>query len=186
MHSSARLPEVIHGVIHSAGVGGDGIIELKSRESANQVLAPKIKGTLILEELLQGNELDFFVLCSSLAAVVGSGGQADYTGANAFMDAFAHSRKSAGGSAPISINWDRWDGVGMAADRIDKAVSFKKIETMPGYQALDHPIFVGNVKDYKREIHLAYLNPDLHWIVGEHRLRGAATVVGTASGATVR
>jgi len=171
---------VIHGVIHSAGVGGDGIIELKSRESANQVLAPKIKGTLVLEELLQGNELDFFVLCSSLAAVVGSGGQVDYTGANAFMDAFAHSRKSAGGSAPISINWDRWDGVGMAADRIDKSVSFKKIETMPGYQVLDHPIFVGSVKDYKREIHLAYLNPDLHWIVGEHRLRGAATVVGTA------
>jgi phthiocerol/phenolphthiocerol synthesis type-I polyketide synthase E len=170
----------LHGVIHSAGVGGDGIIELKSREAADQVLGPKIKGTLVLEELLKGVELDFFVLCSSLASVVGAGGQVDYTGANAFLDAFAHSRKSSKNSAPIAINWDRWDETGMAADRIGKAVSFKKIESMPGYQVLDHPIFVGSVKDYKREIHLAYLNPDQHWIVGEHRLKGTATVVGTA------
>jgi len=171
---------LIHGVIHSAGVAGDGIMELKSREAADQVLAPKIKGTLVLEELLKDFELDFFILCSSLASMVGAGGQVDYTGANSFLDAFAYSRKSTKGAAPVSINWDRWDEAGMAADRIGKSISFKKIETMPGYQAIDHPIFVGNVKDFKREIHLAYLDPYQHWIVGDHRLRGAPTVVGTA------
>lgn len=172
--------KTFHGVIHSAGVAGEGIMELKTLEAADNVLAPKIKGTLVLEELLKDFELDFFVLCSSLASMVGAGGQVDYTGANAFLDAFAASRKSSKGAAPVSINWDRWDEAGMAAERIGKSVSFKKIESMPGYQVIDHPIFVGAVKEFKREIHLAYLDPARHWIVGEHRLRGAATVVGTS------
>ncbi|HYC90500.1 MAG TPA: type I polyketide synthase, partial [Thermoanaerobaculia bacterium] len=82
----------IDGVVHAAGVAGGGIIPLKTREAAARVLDPKTKGTLILDELLQGQQLDFFILCSSLTAVVGAVGQVDYCAANAFMDAFAHRR----------------------------------------------------------------------------------------------
>ena len=58
----------ISGVIHSAGVGGGGIMLLKSREALDAVLQPKIRGTLVLEALLKHRKLDFFLLCSSLNA----------------------------------------------------------------------------------------------------------------------
>jgi acyl transferase domain-containing protein/acyl carrier protein len=103
----------LHGVIHAAGVAGGGVIQLKTREAAEAVLAPKVRGTLVLHELLGDEPLDFLVLCSSLTAVTGGAGQVDYTAANAFLDAFAQSRRD---GATISVNWDAWGEVGMAVD----------------------------------------------------------------------
>ncbi|MGE5096797.1 MAG: SDR family NAD(P)-dependent oxidoreductase [Betaproteobacteria bacterium] len=105
----------IHGVIHSAGVPGGGIMELKSREAADAILAPKVRGTRVLEEALAREPLDFFVLCSSLTATVPAAGQLDYTAANAFQDAFAQSRAGAG-APTIAIEWDAWKETGMAVD----------------------------------------------------------------------
>ncbi|MGL5833397.1 MAG: SDR family NAD(P)-dependent oxidoreductase, partial [Waterburya sp.] len=103
----------IDGVIHAAGVAGGGIIQLKTPEIAEKVFAPKITGTLVLNEVLQAIDLDFLVLCSSLTSIVGGFGQADYCGANAFLDAFAgcdHHRQT------VVINWDAWREVGMAVN----------------------------------------------------------------------
>jgi acyl transferase domain-containing protein/acyl carrier protein len=103
----------LHGVIHAAGVAGGGVIQLKTREAAEAVLAPKVRGTLVLDELLRDQPLDFLMLCSSLTAVTGGAGQVDYTAANAFLDAFAQSRPD---GATVSVNWDAWGEVGMAVD----------------------------------------------------------------------
>jgi acyl transferase domain-containing protein/acyl carrier protein len=109
----------INGVIHAAGVAGGGIVQLKTPEIAENVFAPKVKGTLILNEVLQAIDLnlDFMVLCSSLASIVGGFGQADYCGANAFLDAFAGCNKIRNDSChTVSINWDAWQEVGMAVN----------------------------------------------------------------------
>ncbi len=105
----------LHGVIHSAGVAGGRMIQLQSPETAARVLAPKVKGTLVLDALLKDEELDFLVLCSSLNSLEGSLGQADYCGANAFLDAYAHSQADTGRFV-TSINWDAWQEVGMAVE----------------------------------------------------------------------
>jgi acyl transferase domain-containing protein/acyl carrier protein len=103
----------IHGVIHMAGVPGGGIIQLKTREMAERILAPKVKGTLVLEKIFAGYKLDFLVLYSSIASVLGEAGQADYCGASAFLDAYAH-KKAAGGEWPtVAINWEIWQEVGI-------------------------------------------------------------------------
>jgi NAD(P)-dependent dehydrogenase (short-subunit alcohol dehydrogenase family)/acyl carrier protein len=98
----------IHGVIHAAGVMGMGLMQLKSADQVNDVMAPKVRGTLVLEQVLSGEAVELMVLCSSVAAVMGGGpGQVDYCGANAFLDAYAE-RGRLNGPATVSINWGEW------------------------------------------------------------------------------
>src|SRR5262249_9477139 len=82
----------IHGVLHTAGVLDDGAIQLKDAAAANAVLAPKVRGTLVLDAALAHIELDFMVLFSSISAFTGLAGQVDYAAANAFLDAYAQAR----------------------------------------------------------------------------------------------
>ena len=105
----------VHGVIHTAGTAGGGIIQLKTAEKAEEVLNPKVAGTLVLDEVFKETALDFLVLCSSINAIAGGFGQVDYVSANAFLDAFAHYRNSET-TRVISINWDAWKEVGMAVE----------------------------------------------------------------------
>jgi acyl transferase domain-containing protein len=106
----------IDGVVHAAGVAGGGLIPLKTREAAEKVLRPKVHGTYVLDAVLRGHELDFFVLCSSLQVLVGGVGQIDYCAANAVLDAYAHAQWAAGNRSVVSIDWDAWQQVGMAVN----------------------------------------------------------------------
>ncbi len=116
IHSAMERFGRIDGVIHAAGVPSGGVIQRKTPAEAEQVMASKVTGTLILDEVLADVPLDFFVLCSSLASVQGIFGQVDYVAANAFLDAFAHDRAARAAGATICINWDTWQEVGMAVD----------------------------------------------------------------------
>jgi acyl transferase domain-containing protein len=106
----------IDGAIHAAGLPGGGIIELQTREAVDSVLAPKIRGTLVLEKLLEHDRPDFLVLCSSIDAILCRAGAIDYSAANLFLDAFAVSRHAAPGPRVISIGWDAWNETGMAVN----------------------------------------------------------------------
>jgi acyl transferase domain-containing protein/acyl carrier protein len=98
----------IDGVIHAAGVPGEGLIQLKTEEAAASVLRPKVQGTLVLEEVFKDHSLDFLVLISSMNTVTGGGpGQLDYCAANAFLDGFAHAN-SENPRHTVSINWGEW------------------------------------------------------------------------------
>ncbi len=114
---------MINGVIHAAGVIGGGSIREKEFIQAQKTLAPKVTGTLILEELLKKESLDFLVLCSSTSAVFKVVSQVDYTAANAFLDAFS---KYSNVKNTIAINWDAWKEIGMAVDVMEKIVSKSK------------------------------------------------------------
>jgi amino acid adenylation domain-containing protein len=109
----------IDGVIHAAGSPDlAGVIQRRSRQATDDMLAPKIQGTLALEEALAGEKLDFLVLCSTLGNVIlgGKFGQVGYAAANEFLDAYASSKKAGDAPYTVSINWDNWSDVGMAAD----------------------------------------------------------------------
>jgi acyl transferase domain-containing protein len=108
----------INGVVHAAGLPGGGMIAARNLADLAATLAPKVHGTLVLDRLLRGSSADFLMLCSSLISLIGGLGHADYCAANAFLDAFAHSRRGAPGPRVISVNWNAWRNLGMAA-RID-------------------------------------------------------------------
>ncbi|HYV13611.1 MAG TPA: SDR family NAD(P)-dependent oxidoreductase [Pyrinomonadaceae bacterium] len=101
----------INGVVHAAGIPPKSIMQRETRETAGQVLSPKVHGTELLSTLLRDDKLDFFLLCSSMRAITGGLGAAAYCAANSYLDAFAQ----AGESAPltITVDWDGWNGVGM-------------------------------------------------------------------------
>jgi acyl transferase domain-containing protein len=103
----------LNGIIHAAGIADGGMVLLKTAESAARVLEPKVAGTMGLAAVIDEGTLDFVVLFSSINAITGAVGSIAYTGANAFMDAFAASR-SQGPTRVLSINWDTWGDVGMA------------------------------------------------------------------------
>jgi amino acid adenylation domain-containing protein len=105
----------IHGVVHSAGVPGGGLIQLKTTEAAARVMAPKLQGALALTGIFRDAGLDFLVLFSSLNGLFGGIGQVDYCAANAFLDALAQSGAAGPGTAMITVDWDGWQEVGMAA-----------------------------------------------------------------------
>ena len=94
----------LHGVIHAAGVMADSLIAVKSREDSERVLAPKVQGTLALDRALGNRPLDFLALCSSTSAELALPGQADYTAANTFLNAYALARTRSGAAGPSRSN----------------------------------------------------------------------------------
>ena len=104
----------LRGIVHAAGVLDDGILLQQNWERFTRVMAPKVKGAWNLHTLTQKLPLDFFVVFSSAASLLGSPGQGNYAAANAFMDVLAHYRLSIG-LPGLSINWGPWSDSGMAA-----------------------------------------------------------------------
>ncbi|CAM4515031.1 SDR family NAD(P)-dependent oxidoreductase [Paenibacillus xylanexedens] len=103
----------LNGIIHAAGVVQDRALRLKDSKELRSVLAPKVDGTIWIDESTAHMALDFFVLFSSLAAVTGNPGQADYACANAFMDAYATYRNGLvrngqRNGTTLAINWPLW------------------------------------------------------------------------------
>jgi acyl transferase domain-containing protein/acyl carrier protein len=122
----------IHGIFHAAGIAGSGIIQLKTPEMAASVMAPKVKGTLVLEQTFKDTKLDFFVLFSSISSIIGAVGQVDYCAANVFLDAFAQYRTSKTDSFTTSINWDAWQEIGMGTNitEIPDVLKQQHLETL--------------------------------------------------------
>jgi len=94
----------LDGIIHAAGVLRDSLLLNKRPEEVQAVLAPKVLGVEVLDEASREIPLDFFILCSSISAVMGNVGQADYAAANAYLDAFAHTRQASSGGIASGDN----------------------------------------------------------------------------------
>lgn len=110
-HIKNNLPP-LKGIIHSAGVLDDGIIATMTAEKLNKVIAVKVIGVNNLHHLSLDFDLDFFLMYSSLASMVGSMGQSNYAIANSYLDSFAYYRHSLNLPA-LTINWGALD-IGMA------------------------------------------------------------------------
>jgi NAD(P)-dependent dehydrogenase (short-subunit alcohol dehydrogenase family)/acyl carrier protein len=126
----------LRGIVHAAGVLDDGMLLNQSWERCERVLAPKVRGAVHLHQLSRELPLDFFVMFSSIASLLGSRGQASYLAANAVLDALAHARRAEGLPA-LSINWGPWAEVGMADRTAHAAATRRGIGELSPVLALD-------------------------------------------------
>ncbi len=169
----------IHGVLHAAGVLEDGVILLKTPAGAARVLAPKVRGALVLDTLLRDVPLDFLVLFSSISALLGPAGQVDYAGANAFLNAFAHSRQGSGDRRVVAVDWGVWQGVGLAAGPAARVIHHEPAPLVG--EPAGHPLLGVRAVDTANEVvYRSHYGTDTLWLLDEHRIKdGAAIVPGT-------
>ncbi|MCX4526354.1 SDR family NAD(P)-dependent oxidoreductase [Streptomyces sp. NBC_01551] len=91
-------------VVHTAGVVADSTLTALSAEQIDTVLRPKVDAAWHLHELAGDRPL---VLYSSVAGLLGTSGQANYSAANTFLDALAEHRRGLGLPA-LSLAWGLW------------------------------------------------------------------------------
>jgi polyketide synthase PksN len=148
----AGLPGGLQGILHCAGVLRDGLLLKKAPGSFAEALAPKVAGCVNLDRLAaRFPDLDFLALFSSVSGVFGKVGQADYSLANAFLDAFARRADVPGATGArriASINWPLWraGGMGMSAEeesQLRDGMGMLPMEPAAGLAAF-HAILSGN------------------------------------------
>jgi NAD(P)-dependent dehydrogenase (short-subunit alcohol dehydrogenase family)/acyl carrier protein len=115
----AELPPLA-GVAHLAGVLDDALLSQQSLEHFRTTLAPKAFGAYHLDRLTKGEDLDFFIVSSSVSSLLGSPGQANYSTANALLDGLVAERQARGLPA-TGVNFGPWAQGGMASSEAARA-----------------------------------------------------------------
>ena len=143
----------MNGVIHAAGALRDGLIRNKSVADIEAVLAAKVWGVESLDAATSEEPLDFFILFSSTAGLLGNAGQSDYAYANAYLDSFAHRREElrrAGrrSGRTLSLNWPLWREGGMQAGEETvrfqaRELGLRPLETKEGLVAFSQALSSG-------------------------------------------
>jgi len=123
----------LRGVIHAAGVLRDAALINQNLADGDEIRRGKVEGAWILHELTKDSSLDFFVLYSTAAVVLGAAGQGMYAAANAELDALAQFRHRKGLPA-TSVAWGPWGGAGMAVDLVGRG---RDVFTTRGLSMID-------------------------------------------------
>lgn len=136
-----QLLEVVHasmppiaGVIHEAMVLDDAILANLDAGRFHRVLAPKVAGVENLEALLHREQLDYFVLFSSVTTLIGNPGQGNYVAANAYMEGVARRRRQNGLPA-LAIGWGPITDVGVVARDEKLQSGLQKLTGVTGMRA---------------------------------------------------
>ena len=160
---------VINGIFHCAGIINDAFIYNKTIAEVKNVISAKVYGTKYLFDEVKDENIDFFVMSSSIVSVMGNVGQADYGFANSYMDHFAavNDMKK---TRVISVNWTLWEEGGMKVTKewlqyAEKKIGLEPIYSDEGIEALDfiinssHPqviVFKGDNEKFDK-----YINSNL-------------------------
>nr|BCB17030.1 modular polyketide synthase [Streptomyces nobilis] len=125
----------LRSVFHAAGVGQTQLLNGMTAADVAEVFGAKTAGAAHLDELVDAEGLDAFVLFSSNSGVWGGGGQGAYAAANAYLDALAQRRRARGLTA-TSVAWGLWAGGGMAGDEAEDQLRRRGLAAMAPERAV--------------------------------------------------
>ena len=168
----------INGVLHAAGLVDDALMAMKSLPQIENVLTPKLHGTMVLDQLFRDVPLDIFVLFSSTSTDTAPAGQVDYVAANAYLNAYAEAQAHRTDRRTIAIHWGIWNKIGLAARATNLDTSR---QNEPMNWPAKGPFFSRWVRDSDAAPALeAEIGPKTHWLLAEHRTAsGQAVIPGT-------
>ena len=140
---TVNLFDEVNGIIHSAGVINDSFVLNKKKEEMDSVISSKVYGAVNLYDTFNSHNLDFLVLFSSVAAVIGNLGQCDYAYANSFMDSLAEMEAQKSNFKILSINWPLWKDGGMktgeeTVSMLKKSFGIDMLTTENGLNAFEY------------------------------------------------
>lgn len=184
VHRTQQELGPITGIVHAAGIAGGQLLALHDPEAAERVLAPKVRGTLVIDALIRAGQLpalDYLALFSSIVAVSADYGHSNYAAANTFLDAYAASRAD-GAPYVVAINWWGWQEVGMVStDRAgDGFRTLQRLRDGSSVTALDHPLLHHAATDGDGWTFEVDLDLDGHWVLTDHRIDGVGVLPGTS------
>jgi amino acid adenylation domain-containing protein len=133
----------LKGIFHLAGNLRDTPLTGQSAEHFMHTFSGKALGAWNLHNALEKHNIivDYFVLFSSIASLMGSPAQANYAAANAFLDGLAYYRRYHKRAA-MSISWGPWAEIGMAKDwkQLHRAAGFTALDTTKALQLLEYAL----------------------------------------------
>ncbi|WP_410511157.1 SDR family NAD(P)-dependent oxidoreductase [Paenibacillus sp. BR2-3] len=137
----------LDGIIHCAGLTRDSYLVHKEKDELEQVLQVKIDGTVNIDEVFKDEPLEFFVVFSSVAGILGNPGQSDYAYANLYMDGYMLQREAwkqmnLRSGKSLAVNWPLWKEGGMKGDShteqtLKHRFGISLLETAQGIEALE-------------------------------------------------
>jgi acyl transferase domain-containing protein/thioesterase domain-containing protein len=167
-------PGGLTGVLHTAGLLDDAPLLSRSAAQIEALLAPKVQGLRVLDQLLPDGTLELMVLFSSTSTATRGAGQLDYVAANAWLDAFAEAQRG-GATRVVTINWGLWAEVGMAARTLPGGGA----ESLPP-RALKGPLLTRAEAGPGGRPHFEGELRESDWLIDQHRTgTGQALLPGT-------
>ncbi|KAJ8128730.1 hypothetical protein O1611_g4904 [Lasiodiplodia mahajangana] len=119
----STLPPIA-GVVNGAMVLKDARLADTDLDTLKTVLRPKMDASIYLNKLFQENTLDFFMVFSSISAILGTFGQSSYSAANMFMASLVKQRRQRGLAGSV-IHIGPVFGVGYIAQQKFNPLSLK-------------------------------------------------------------
>jgi 3-oxoacyl-(acyl-carrier-protein) synthase/acyl carrier protein len=140
----------LDGIFHCAGGLNDELLINKNLATCDAVIAPKVEGCIYLDEASKACNLKFFVMFSSVTAILGNMGQTDYGYANSVLDSFSEARNRLVSNGErsgktISINWPLWADGGMSTSEqaikyFMQATGVTPLDSATGLSIVDYAI----------------------------------------------
>jgi acyl transferase domain-containing protein/thioesterase domain-containing protein/acyl carrier protein len=163
-------------VLHAAGVLSDVLLAVRDPRTQAAVVASKARGAAVIDSVFAGRDLDLLVLFGSVASWLGLPGQSDYTAANAYLDAFAGWRSAHRGGRTVSVDWNAWQGSGMAEAAARRQASGPERSTVataaPAAELFDEVSRAGSVIEGRTD-----WSAGRHWVIAEHVIAGGDHVM---------
>lgn len=158
-------------LIHAAGMVADAPLLAKTTAQVEDVFAPKVHGTQVLDTVFPDGSLSLIVAFASTSTVTAPAGQVDYVAANEFLNAWAQSRS--GKTRVIALNWGIWSDVGMAAEAV---MGHKPPPTTPAKTPM---LDLASWDDHGRRLFTATWDVSRWWLDGHRTRDGVALIPGT-------
>jgi acyl transferase domain-containing protein/acyl carrier protein len=173
------LRDRIDGIIHTAGVIDGKLIQTRTRQDIEDVLAPKVSGVQNLYQAFKGLPLSLWVNCSSVIAVSGAVGQLAHCAANQYLDDYTAWLRRHGQPNAVSINWEAWSEIGQAEQSRKRLREQFTERFIAGRGSRDAFLNWSELGGDRYTVYETTFSQATDWFLSGHRVQGRSVLPGT-------